>query len=143
MQFPVFLELRRSRRLTLSLIAVHLAAAVSVLLLPLPAWACAVLPAPLVVSLYRSLRRPAITGLRLGADGNLECLVADGAGVAAEVLPDTTVFRSLVVLRLRLAETRRTHHVVVLGDSIGVEQLRVLRLWLRWKAKVSGAAPAP
>lgn len=139
MQFPVFLELRRSRRLTFWLIAVHLAAAVSVMLLPLPAWACLVLPA----SIYRSLRRPAIAGLRLGADGQLECLLADGAGLAADVLPDTTVFRSLVVMRLRVAETRRIQCLVVLADSVGAGQFRVLRLWLRWKAKVSGVAPAP
>ena len=70
-------------------------------------------------------------------------MLADGRQVAAMVLPDSTVFIFLIVLRLRIGEERRVSNVTLLPDQMSSEPFRLLRLWLRWRAeskKDSGSA---
>lgn len=93
----------------------------------------ALLLAPIGVSAWYALRPQKIIGLRLAAQGTLDCLLADGERIAAEVLSDSTVFNQLIVLRMRLGDARRVVNLALLPGSVSAEQFRVLRLWLRWQ----------
>jgi len=87
------------------------------------------------ISAWYATRPPEILGLRLSEGGVLECVVANGARLAAQVKPDSTVFNRLIVLRLQVGDKRRSANLSLLPDSLSKEQFRVLRLWLRWHAK--------
>jgi hypothetical protein len=65
----------------------------------------------------------------------MEGTFSDGHREALSVLPDSTVFGQLIVLRLRIGEKRRACHLALLPDQMTTEQFRLLRLWLRWHAK--------
>ena len=56
------------------------------------------------------------------------------------MLPDSVVFNQLIVLRLRIGDTRRVVNLVLLPDSMSAEQFRVLRLWLRWRNDANESA---
>ena len=77
--------------------------------------------------------------------GVLDCLYAEGVRAKAELLPDSTVFTHLIVLRIRIGEAGGAQQKVslaLLADSMSVEQFRQLRLCLRWpQAVVAKANP--
>lgn len=131
--FPIHIELRRSRFLTFLLCFFHTLAAISVLVLPWSWVLRFVLIVLLGVSLWRALRRSSICALRLSERGAVDCLLTDGARIAASVCGDSTVFSRMIVLRLRLDESGRTENLVLLSDSLSAEQFRLLRLFLRWR----------
>ncbi len=85
------------------------------------------------VSLWCVLRPSKIVGLRLSERVGLDCIVFGGDRIAVQILPDSTVFSQLLVLRLRFGDTGRVKNFVLLPDSMLPEQFRVLRLWLRWQ----------
>ena len=60
-------------------------------------------------------------------------LSADREPRPVAILPDSVVFGILVVLRVRDGGGFR-EDFTLLPDSMSVEDLRVLRLWLRWRA---------
>ena len=84
------------------------------------------------VSLWRALQPTEIVGLRLSERAGLDCILPPGERIAVQILPDSTVFRQLLVLRLRFGDTGRVRSLALLPDSMSSEQFRVLRLWLRW-----------
>jgi hypothetical protein len=134
-RFPVFIALRRSRRLAGLLCVMHGAAAGVVFgVLPWPLALRFALLAALAVSLWRALRAPGVASLRLYADGGLDCVFIDGAVRPARPRPDTAVFFWLVVLRLEIEDEKRVLSLPLLPDSMRREQFRLLRLWLRWSA---------
>jgi hypothetical protein len=131
-QFPVLIKLRRSLLLAALLFCMHAAAAASVLSLPvLPASA---LLALIVFSLWWTLRPARIVGLRLTGANTVDGLLVDGRRVALTVLPESTVFYRMIVLRLRLDEETRTSALVLLADQMPAEHFRQLRLYLRWRS---------
>ena len=133
MQFPVHIELHRSRLLSLLMILFHAIAAGCVMALPWH-WTLQSLPGILLgVSLWRALQPTEIVGLRLSERAGLDCILPAGERIAVQILPDSTVFRQLLVLRLRFGDTGRVKSLVLLPDSMLAEQFRVLRLWLRWQ----------
>ncbi|MDP2266758.1 MAG: hypothetical protein Q8J70_09430 [Thiobacillus sp.] len=69
--------------------------------------------------------------LRMTADGMLQCRNEQGEWRELEVLGDSLVSPALIVLRYRF-ETRRIRTQVLLSDSAGSEDLRRLRVSLRW-----------
>lgn len=133
MQFPVHIELHRSRILVFSLFLFHAVALTCVTVLPWSWPLRSLLLVPIGVSAWYALRPQKIIGLRLAAQGSLDCLLADGERTAAEVLSDSTVFNQLIVLRMRLGDARRVVNLTLLPGSVSAEQFRVLRLWLRWQ----------
>ena len=86
-------------------------------------------------SLWHALQSHVIVGLCLYGRDRLDCQQADGSRVTLAVLPDSTVFDRLIVLRLRVGEEPRIRHLTLLPDQMSAEQFRVLRLWLRWHAE--------
>ncbi|MDR0578225.1 MAG: hypothetical protein LBI87_12025 [Candidatus Accumulibacter sp.] len=134
MRFPVFIGLRRSKLLAGALCAMHGAAACVFLRMPWPPPARIGLLAILAVSLWRALRPPRVTALRLRENGALECLLPDGTDRPAHPLPDTAVFPCLVVLRLEIEGEKGTLSLPLFPDHMPREEFRLLRLWLRWNA---------
>jgi hypothetical protein len=134
-QFPLGIELRRSRGLTWLLILLHLLAGGCLWLPPWPAAARWLLLAMVALSGWRALRASQVVGLRLGDRGELVLLSVAGDCPAVTVLPDTAVFSRLIVLRLREDDDRgRRRSLTLLPDSMPPGQFRLLRLWLRWLA---------
>ena len=135
MQVPISIELRRSRLLLVLLILAHSLAAGCVLMLPWPALLRAILLLVSGVSLGYTLRPSRITDLRLCAPDRVDCLLSDGSRLPLDVQPESTAFSQLIVLRLRLGESKRVSSLVLLPDQMSAERFRLLRLWLRWRAE--------
>jgi len=137
-QFPIQIELRRSRLLLPLLLAVHVLALASVAGLPWP-WEIRALPVvaigvSAVSALYDAARPAGILALRLSDKRGIACIVAGGDPVPATVLPGSTVFGCLIVLRVRMGETGGVTSLPLLPDSMSAEEFRALSLWLRWQA---------
>lgn len=141
-EFPVTIELRASRRLALLLAFVHIVSVASILSLPLdwflraPVLACILLSA-----VFRTVkqRRP-LRALLLSKKSLAFVPENGGEQQFLEVLPDSVVFRSLIVLRLRNQgqDAGKAFSLVLLPDQMPPERFRLLRIWLRWQVS-SGA----
>lgn len=91
----------------------------------------------LALSLVMGLRQGTVREITLDADGSARILDRGGKSVTAMVDPATAVFGWLVVLHV-LAERRR-RVIVLFPDSLGREEHRRLRAWLKWQASVTAA----
>lgn len=80
--------------------------------------------------------------MRVAADGQLQCLDAQGEWHEAEVLGDSFVSTGLIVLRYRTAD-RRVRTLTLLPDSAGAEDLRRLRVSLRWTRRTRSDTTSP
>ena len=130
MRFPVCVEIKPSRRLRAALLLLHLLAIGAIAALAL-AWPFSVLAIPLLlVTGYRALALAPTRRFCLEADGGLAC-----DELPAEILPGTTVFVWLVVMRYRTEGEHRVRNCVVLADSLPADDFRRLRIWLRWIAR--------
>ena len=130
-QFPVSIELHHSVFLLFLLILFHVLAAGCVVAVP---WSWLLRGALLVLvgfSLWNALRPSRILGLRLCGRDKLEGILLGGYRETLSVLPSSTVFGRLIVLRLRIGEEQRASNLALLPR----EQFRVRRLWLRWHAE--------
>jgi toxin CptA len=76
--------------------------------------------------------RRAVRALELGAAGDARWQDCAGQWNEAEVEPGSYVSGWLVVLNLRAPGARR-RSLVLLPDSAAAEELRRLRVWLRWR----------
>ncbi|MDO8958360.1 MAG: hypothetical protein Q7U85_01355 [Rhodocyclaceae bacterium] len=152
MDLPLTIPLRVSRRLVILLVVAHLLAIVAILPLmlawPLRLAMIGLVVASLVYCVDRQRRQP-VTGLHLGAQGEIEVdmkvgaggwfgrpaeALKVGAGETATILPQTTVLSSVIVLRLRKSGQLLT--LPLLPDSTGATAYRQLCLWLKWRAKL-------
>jgi toxin CptA len=139
---PLVLALRRSRRLDGLLLALHLLAFCLLPPLALPGAVRLALALLVLISLlitHAALRRQAGCVLRLGAHGAIELMQKVGAGGTVMLDARTTLLPGLIVLVLRRAEGGRVV-LPLLPDSLGAEDFRRLRLWLR--AQGAGAVSA-
>ena len=130
------LDIAPSRRLRLAVVAMHVLAGLAVWLADL-AWGYR-LPMAIVVviSLVVSVRQPGKISLRCYPDGSLNIRVGDD-WVGAKLSTDTVVLPWLAVLRYRPEGQSGTETCVVLADSLGKDDFRGLRVWLRWRGKVA------
>jgi len=140
MHLPHRLVLRASRYLALLLALVHLAALASLIPLPFHLWYKLALATIIVMSICIAIRRHAlllaaasIRELVLKTDGTVEALRNDGGRIDAKVTMQSTVLPCLIVMLLELPGRRRLNSLVILPDSLPVEERRILRIWLRWK----------
>ncbi len=133
MQFPITIELHRSRTLSLLLLLLHFLAAASLLAWPLPLVLRSFSLVPLAVSACFVFRPRKILALRLFERGQLDCRMFGGGWLVATILPETTVFDRLVVLRLRINEEPGVNSLVLITDHFSLDDFRILRLWLRWR----------
>lgn len=135
MQFPVFIELHRSNYLLFLLLLLHAVAAYCVMVLPYSWVLRAILLAFSGLSARYAFKPEKIVGLYLSGQGKLECLLTDGNRTAASVLPESSVFSRLIVLRLRLDEGKQVSQLALLPDHMDAGNFRVLRVWLRWASE--------
>lgn len=140
MLLPHRLEFHYSPCLAMALALLCLSALASLLPLQIPAWYKLALAAAIGVSVGISVRRHAlllaassIRQLILKADGSIEGQRNDGGQFDARISGQTTILSWLIVMLLELPGSRRLHPLVILPDSLSVEDRRILRAWLRWK----------
>jgi len=131
-QFPVSIELHRSRFFALLLFLFHLLATGCLLVVPWH-WPIRFTLVLLVgLSARRAVRSPGIIALRISALDHLDCFLADGSQHEATVLPCSTVFSRLIVLRLSVGEEKKVVSMTLFPDQMSANQFRILCLWLRW-----------
>ncbi len=143
------LALRPSRRLAAILIVAHAATGGLLLALSLPGWLTATGGILLLVSAfcgvhrYALLRGPgAIIALAFSDRETIRLTLGDGSAHDGHVLGSSTVGMTLTILNIALAGKRLPVHVVLLGDSLAVEDFRRLRVWLRWGPRPQNGEPA-
>lgn len=132
-----------SLSLTLALASLMAVAGIAVLATPLPHVSKLALLALIAVSGSRALwrdgllrARKAVIGLELEGEAAVRLELADGSHALGRVLPGTTCWPWLIVLRFRIDGRRRTDACILLPDSLRRESWRQLALWLRWDASV-------
>jgi toxin CptA len=145
-RLPILL-LQPSRRLAAVLIAAHVAVAGLLLLLPLPAWALAGTAVVLLTSAvhavaHHALRRGrrAVTALDFGDREQVHIGLRDGSWRTGRILGTSTVGIALTILNIALDERRLPVHVIIVYDSLGADDFRRLRVWLRWGPRNTGDA---
>jgi len=137
------IELKPSRRLGLLLAAMAALALLAIGSAALPLAVQLSLGA-LVVGLVAwggQRARPGTTRLRIAADGRLQCLDEAMEWRDAEVLGDSFVSTGLIVLRYRMAGQARS--LTLLPDSADADDLRCLRVALRWAHRTRSDTASP
>lgn len=87
---------------------------------------------PISGSLWFALRPVRFRSLNLAVEGRLSVTERDGRRVDAQVLPESTVFSWLVVLRFLVAGERRTQTLTLFPDQMSRDEFRMLCVCLRW-----------
>jgi hypothetical protein len=126
------ISLQRSYRLLLVQWLAHGVAVFAVLCADIPdgfIWLLLVLVA---ASLLYQHRPMPVTGLILHGDGRIEKVGADGTASTMTLHRHTTVLPFMTVLLYR--QNGRLAALPLLADSLAAEDLRQLRLYLRWRA---------
>jgi toxin CptA len=89
-------------------------------------------------------RRAGVRGtLRLVADGRLQCPDGQGEWCDIEVQGDSLVSPALIVLRYRTAADSRVRCLTLLPDSAATDDLRRLRVSLRWIRRTRSDTASP
>lgn len=119
----------------LSLAAIHFSALPGAIQLTLEA---------LVIGLsVWSWRRACFTeALRMTVDGQLQCMDEQGGWGDVEVLGDSLVSPALIVLRYRPGG-KRVRSLTLLPDSADADDLRRLRVSLRWASRIRSDTSFP
>lgn len=126
------IKLRRSVWLTALLLAMSVLASMSIALAHVSVWIQLILVVGLlggIIYAIWSLRKPLPT-LRIKSDGKIQVSIANGEWQSTELMPGSYVSPGLSVVRLRTRH--KTHRLVLMRDSATPEELRRLRLSLRW-----------
>lgn len=138
MQFPIFIGLRRSLFLDLSvLIGASLSSAV-VLAFHAEYRIQAVLLIAIWIVAFLAMRRlkPRLQSIRLERAGNIfAVLPGESLFVRMELEPLATVHPWLTVIRLK-TETGDRYTTVIGADSLDSTNFRRLRLFIRWQKNV-------
>lgn len=136
---PIHLVLQPSRMLTVLLLSVSLAACLILLCMPVLSWlkALAILLIGLATIWHVAknallLLSKSIIKLELTTKAEFFVTQRDGQKIKAEVLTTSFVAWYLVMLNLKLPDSRLVRHVVLMPDMLDGEAFRQLRVWLRW-----------
>jgi toxin CptA len=142
------MTLQPSYRLAALLMIAHAAIAGLLMLLVLPSWvkiaAVLLLLANAVWTVYRHalrLGRHAISALAFSDRETLRLTLRDGSSHGGRVLGSSTVGTNLTLLNIAIDGRRLPAHVVLLGDSLASDDLRRLRVWLRWGPRPPAEEP--
>ena len=134
---PLRITPRRSPWLAALLLFMHIGALIIIILLPLPAWAKALLGAMLVTSLWFTLNthvlrrsQTAIVEALWDGDGQWTIRTADGQEREGRLLPGGYVSTGLIILRFALESNWRRCSLVLLPDALDAATLRQLRVRL-------------
>lgn len=137
------IELKPSRLLGLLLLGMAALALAAIRLAALPGAIQLTLGAAVIGLCVWGWRRTRFTeALRLAADGRLQCLDEQGAWREVEVLGDSFVSTVVIVLRYRTAG-RRVRTLTLLPDSADADDLRRLRVSLRWTPRTRSDTASP
>ena len=139
------IELKPSRLLGLLLLGGVALALVAILLAEVPDGAVLALGVA-VIGLglwgWRHAAAAPRASLRIAADGRLQCLDDTAEWRDAEVLGDGFVSTALIVLRYRTAD-RHVRTLTLLPDSADADDLRRLRVSLRWASRTRSDTSSP
>ncbi len=134
---PLRLQPQSSRRLALYLLSIHALAALSLLAVPMPLWLKPGLLLLLAGSLDWSYRmqvkrsaQASIVDALWDGEGHWELTLRSGERIQAELLPDSFITLSLVVLNFSTSRWRR-RSLVLTTDNTDPDLLRKLRVRLR------------
>jgi hypothetical protein len=143
----IAVALRPSAIVSAALVGSHAAALGALLASGLPGWVVACAAAGLGLSLWRAMWRHAllraprsVVRLQLRDDGTVNAEFRDGSSRLAGVHPASTVLGFLTVALLSEPGRRWATPVVIAGDSADPDDLRRLRVWLRFRAGFSAEA---
>jgi toxin CptA len=138
------IELKPSRRLGLLLLGMAALALAAVGLADLPGGIRLALGAGVIGLTARGWRRLRfVNTLRIAADGRLQCPDEEGEWCDLAVQGDSLVSPALVVLRYRTAADRRVRSLTLLPDSAAADDLRRLRVSLRWIRRTRSGTASP
>lgn len=136
------IELKPSRRLGLLLAAMSALALLAIGLAALPLAMQLGLGAVVIgLVAWGGQRACSRTRLHIAADGRLQCLDEAMEWRDVEVLGDSFVSTGLIVLRYRMAGQVRT--LTLLPDSADADDLRRLRVALRWARRTRSDTASP
>ena len=136
------IELKPSRRLGLLLLGMAALAGVAIYLAALPGGLKLALGIAVVGLGVWGWRAAPMTRLRIAADGRLQSLDDRSEWCDAEIAGDSFVSTALIVLRYRTAGgLRRT--LALLPDSADADDLRRLRVLLRWAPRIRSDTSFP
>lgn len=132
------LELRPSLRLAVLLLTAHAGALALLLMLPLHVIAQAIAALAVLASAawsirHHALRRgpSAVRTLRFEDRERLQLRLGDGRWQGGRIAGSSTVGPLLCILNVEHG-VRAVRHVVIAGDALEADDLRRLRVWLRW-----------
>ena len=136
-------ELKPSRRLGLLRLGMMGLALVALWIAALPSEARLMLGGGVIgLVVLASRRAPLKDIVRLPADGRLRCLDQRGEWREVEVMGDSFVSTGLIVLRYRLPGGR-LRALTLLSDSASADDLRRLRVSLRWASHTRSGKAFP
>jgi toxin CptA len=141
-QSSVFrVALKGSKRLAVLICAAHLAGIELLWPLAISLWLKLGLSLALWLSLLFSIRRDAlllardsIVALELNQDGSGTLKTRGGEWQECALLGSSFISPYLTILNLEFGNRLQARHAVLLPDSLGAEDYRRLRVWLRWKS---------
>jgi toxin CptA len=137
------IELKPSRLLGLVLLGMAGLALAAICLAAMPGTVRLVLGAAVIGFAawgWRQARCAAV--LRMQADGRLQSRDEQGEWRDVEVLGDSLVSPALIVLRFR-THSKRVRTLVLLADSADADDLRRLRISLRWARRTRSDTAFP
>ena len=131
MQFPVFIDLRRSVRFSLFLVVAHSVAFGATCALSI-AWQLQVsLLFLIALTAWRAFLAPAIVGLRILGSDKIVGVYPDGSEFRLVVSEQSAVYRQMILLRTRLGNERLLTSLALFPDQMSQREFHQLRLWLR------------
>ncbi|MBI3431563.1 MAG: hypothetical protein HY018_05045 [Hydrogenophilales bacterium] len=137
------IELKPSRLLGLLLLGMTVLALAAIQLSEVSAAVALALGGAVIGLGVWGWRRAAPTmGLRIAADGRLQCLDDAAEWRDAEVLGDSFVSTVLIVVRYRTVD-RQARTLTLLPDSADAGDLRRLRVSLRWARHIRSDTSSP
>ena len=141
MQFPITIGLRRSRFLRLALVSTVIVATSMAMAMPWPLGfrAALILLVLIVACLAWRKFNESPSAIRLEESGKIMFSPADTSEfVEAELLSGATVHPWLTVARFKTAQGPQL--LIVAVDAMKADDFRHLRVFLLWRAEVSGEA---
>ena len=132
---PLILTIKPSRTALVLMLAIHAFAVVAVASAGLNEIVQVALIALIVASVIFGLRGRGDLTMRCHADGTLEHKDGD-EWAAVSLQRDSLVWPGLVVLRYRIDGRRWTMGRTIFADSLGEDDFRGFKVWLRWAGRL-------